>query len=179
MAFLQSLLGIKENDTVFKAGLIRLEKMTGNGSVDVSLIANIIEKGHKVLRELKLDLSNTTAHELYFALNATVKNSTVEWLLLDTDYVLINIDDEIVSLNMIDVIENAHHELSFARRIISHGRRSLRGELVSRYLNHARTCIKSTKEVAKDIGLIQEGDACYTKTKHKNKDSGTEPRGEN
>jgi hypothetical protein len=180
MAFLQSLIGIKDDDALFKSGLSRLEKMTGNSGIDISLIADIIEKSHKVYRELSLDHTDMTAHELYFALNAAARINKAEWLLLDTDYVLAQIDGEIVSLNLIDVIENSHHELSFARRIISHGRRSLRGELVSRYVSHARTDNKSAKEVAKSIGLIQKNDACYTKNKHKNntKHGGNKPQGE-
>lgn len=178
MAFLQSLLGIKKDDALFKAGLVKLEKMTGNSSIDIKLIADIIEKSHKVMRELKLDINDTTAHELYFALNSAVKHNTAEWLLTNSDYALMTIDGEIVSLNLIDVIENSHHQLPFACRIISHGRRSLRGEIVSRYVNHARSDSASAKEVATNIGLIQENDACYTNNKHKKKTGGTKPRGD-
>lgn len=178
MAFLQSLLGIKKDDALFKSGLMRLEKMTGNSSIDVRLIADIIDKSHKVIRSLKLDVNDTTAHELYFALNSAVKHSTVEWLLADSDYALIVVDDEIISLNMIDVIENAHHELPFARRLISHGRRSLRGELVNRYVTHARSDNASAEEISKKIGLIQDNDACYTKNKHNKKDIGIKTRGD-
>ena len=64
----------------------------------------------------------------------------------------------------------------FERRIISHGQRSLRGELVWRYIDHARTDEASTQEVAKTMGLLPESDACYTDNKHK-KNSGHFSRG--
>lgn len=180
MSFLQSLIGIADDDVLFKNGLIKLEKMAGNSGVDVTLIANIIEKSHWVMRELKLDLVDTTAHELYFALIASVKENKADWLLLDTDYVLMQINGEIVSLNLIDVIESAHHGLAFETRIISNGRRCLRSELASRYINNPRTDSKSAKEIAKNIGLIQKNDACYNKNKQNNKNSGKiKPKGNN
>jgi len=173
--FLQSLLGVGKDDHVFRSGLSRLEKMTGNSSVDIRLIVDIIEKSHEVMKKLGLDIHDTTAHELYFALNSAVRHNCIEWALADTDYVLLTIDDEVVSLNMIDVIENSHHELKFERRIISHGQRSLRGELVWRYVEHARTDEASAKEVAKTMGLLPESDACYTNNKHKKKKVGISP----
>jgi len=173
--FLQSLLGVGDDNRVFRTGLAKLEKMTGNSGVDIRLIADIIENGHNVMRKLGLDINDTTARELYFTLNSAVRRDCIEWTLADTDYVLMVIDDEIVSLNMIDVIENAHHELKFERRIISHGQRSLRGELVWRYVEHARTDETSTREVAKTMGLLPESDACYTDNKHKKKMVGTSP----
>ena len=175
--FLQSLLGVGDDDRVFRSGIAKLEKMTGNSGVDIRLIADIIEKGHDIMKKLGLDVNNTTARELYFALNAAVKRNSIEWLLADTDYVLMTIDDEVISLNMIDVINNFHHEMKFERRIISHGQRSLRGELVWRYVEHARTDESSTNEVAKTMGLLPESDACYTDNKHKKKKGGCWPRG--
>lgn len=171
--YLQSLLGISKDDSLFKIGLHNLEKMTGNSGVDIRLIADIIEKGYEIIRKLGLDIHDTTARELYFALNSAVKHDCIEWALADTDYTLVIIDDEIISLNIIDVIENFHHELKFERRIISHGQRSLRGELVMRYINHSRTDEISAKETAKTMGLLSDSDTCYNK--HKKNKVGTGP----
>lgn len=167
--YLQTLLGIEKDDQIFKSGIAQLEKMTGGGGVDIRLVADIIEKSHIVIKKLGLDAQDTTARELYFALNSAVKHDCVEWLLADMDYVLITIDNEIISMNMIDVINNMHHELSFERRIISHGQRSLRGELLWRYVNHARTDADSTRDVVKTMGLLPESDEWYNDNKHKKK----------
>lgn len=165
--FLQTILDVRE--PIFSAGMARLEKATGNSGVDVRLIADIIEKAHVVMRKLGLDTHDTTARELYFALNAAVKHDTHESLLEDTDYVLLLIDGEIISFNMIDVIENTHHEMPYKKQIISHGRRSLRGELVGRYVDHARTDEIMVRDMAEHIGLLPETDACYTDVKHNRK----------
>jgi hypothetical protein len=167
--FLQSALGVKEDDRLFRIGLIQLEKMTGSSGVDTRLIADIIEKAHKVMRRLGLDIRDTTAHELYFTLSSAVKHNTAESLLADNDYVLLIVEDQAVSFNLIDVIENAHHELPYDKRIISHGQRNLRGELVGRYINHARTDEVTARDIASRIGLLPDEDAWYTDNKHKNK----------
>jgi hypothetical protein len=165
--FLQSLLGAQES--LFGSGLTRLEKTTGHGGVDTRLIADIIEKSHIVMRQLNLDTSDTTGRELYFALNETVKRGDGEWLLVDTDYVLMSVDDTVISFNLIDVIENMHHGLPYKRQIISHGQRSLRGELVKRYIDHARTDESTTREIASLIGLLPESDKWYNDGKYSKK----------
>lgn len=166
--FLQSIIGSKEDERFFNVGLAQLEKMTGNSGVDARLIADIIEKSHKIMRKLGLDIRDTTARELYFALNATIKHNTAELLLGDADYVLMVIDNKLISFNLIDTIENVHHELPFEKRIFSHGQRSLRGEIVSRYVNHARTNDETARDISGRIGLLPADDAWYTGIKHKN-----------
>lgn len=165
--FIQSLLGASENDSLFSAGLNQLEKMTGNSGVDARFIADIIGKTHLIMRKLGLDISDTTGDELYYALNSIVRQGLAESLLIDADYVLLLINNQIVSFNLIDVIENNHHELPFGKHIVSHGQRSLRGELVERYISHAKVNGASAREIACRIGLMPAADACYTKTKHK------------
>lgn len=155
--FLQSLLGAKE--PMFTSGLIKLEKSTGNSGVDTRLIADITEKAHDIMRQLRLDVRDTTAKELYHALMESVRCGIAERMLADSDYVLIRLEDKLISFNMIDVIENVHHELPFSRQIVSHGQRSLRGELVSRYAKHSRTDNRTTHEIAKSAGLIDENEA--------------------
>lgn len=152
--FLQKLLNAEE--PMFSAGLIQLEKSTGNSGVDVRLIADITEKSHKIMRQLSLDPRDTTAHELYLALITAIKNNSVDHLLADADYVLKVYDDGIISFNLIDLIECSHHELPYNKHIISHGQRSLRGELVGRYIDHIRTDKNTVRDIAAFIGLLPE-----------------------
>ena len=172
--FLQLILGTQE--PIFSAGLEKLEKSTGNSGVDTRLIADILEKAYSIMRQLGLDTSDTTGHELYAALNATVKKGNSELLLTDNDYVLLAFDDKIISFNLIDVIENAHHSLPYGKQIFSHGQRSLRGELVGRYIDHIRTDEVSTREIAALIGLLPESDEWYTDIKYKRKQNDNRPK---
>jgi len=163
--FLQQVLKIK--DPLFTIGLTSLEKSAGNSGVDTRLIADILHKAHKIMRTLGLDPKDTTGHELYHSLMAAVKHNDIEIesLLSKLDYVLFIIDGKVISFNLIDVIENSHHELSYDRQIISHGQRSLRGEIIGRYIDHARTNEKTTIDLACSIGLLPEQDAWYNNAK--------------
>ena len=163
--FLQLLL--EANEPMFSKGISSLEKTTGNSCVDVRLIADITEKAHQIMRKLGLDVRDTTGRELYSALVATVKLGTCESLLSDVDYVLIMADGKIISFNLIDVIENAHHKLSYDKQTVSHGQRSLRGEILSRYLDHPRTNEPTTIDIAISIGLLADNDEWYNDIKHK------------
>jgi hypothetical protein len=165
--FLQNLLGAEE--PLFSFGLQKLEKITGLSGEDVKLIADINHKTHAVMRRLKLDTSDTTGPELYNSLLLSVKSGASALLLADTDYSLIFIDGHVVSLNMIDVIESAHHQLPFGKQSVSHGRRSLRGEIIARYINHARSHEATTIEIAQMMGLLPEEHSWYTENNHKQK----------
>lgn len=165
--FLQNLLGAEE--PLFSFGLQKLEKITGLNGEDVKLIADINHKTHAVMRRLKLDITDTTAHELYNALNVTVKSGVSALLLTDTDYSLVFIEGHVISLNMIDVIENAHHQLPLGKHVVTHGQRSLRGEIIYRYINHARSHQATTIEIAQMMGLLPEEHPCYTENNHNQK----------
>jgi hypothetical protein len=162
---------LKIDEPIFTMGMRSLEKSAGNSGVDTRLIADIHENAHKVMRTLGLDTTDTTGRELYHALAAAVKRSDIEKLLLDTDYVLYAIGGDIISFNLVDVIENAHHELGYESRIISHGQRSLRGEIIERYINHIRTNEATTLEIVKSIGLLPDSDAWYNNAKAYKKQS--------
>lgn len=164
---LQKLLDAPE--PMFSVGLAQLEKTTGHSGIDARLIADIIEKSHHIMRQLGLDIKDTTGHELYLSLMSAVKRGEAESLLADYDYVLFMADNKIISFNLIDAIENSHHQLSFEKQTVSHGRRSLRGELVGRYIDHARTDEATTRSIASHIGLLPEADICYNNAKHKHK----------
>ncbi len=159
--FLQQLLNIDE--PLFRVGMNQLEKATGYSGVDTRLIADITHKAHDIMRRLGLDPSDSTGRELYQALVCCVNKGTSEALLIDADYVLLSFEGNVVSFNLIDVIENSHHELTYEQRIMSHGRRSLRGEVVQRYLEHSRTNDGVAVELATGIGLLPESDKWYNK----------------
>lgn len=157
--FLQKLLNAPE--PLFTVGIHQLEKATGHSGVDTRLIADITHKAHDIMRELGLNPADTTAHELYQALSAGIRNHSAEEYLIDGDYILLSIGNQTVSFNLIDVIENAHHQLPFDRRIISHGQRSLRGEIVQRYIDHVRTNDVTARQIADAAGLLPESDQWY------------------
>lgn len=166
---LQKLLQIGDDKPLFNTGITQLEKSTGNSGVDTRLIADIISKSHKVMRQLGLDVKDTTGKELYYALCASVWRDDNEDLLEDTDYVLVILDNQIISLNMVDVIENSHHQLPFGKQIIKHGQRSLRGEILTRYINHGRTDKDTTVEIISSMGILPESDKWYNKNNYKHK----------
>lgn len=159
---LQHLLANEE--PLFPLVLNKLEQSTGNSGVDTRLIADITHKAHEVMRSLALDPADSTAREVYLALNSYVKKDTGAFaLLLDCDFVLWKFDGEVVSFNLVDIIENAHHELLFEQRLTSHGRRALRGEIVARYVDHPRTDESVTQQLVKDAKILLEADSHHTK----------------
>jgi ribokinase len=157
--FLQKLLDAQE--PLFTIGLRQLEKATGHSGVDTRLIADMTHKAHAVMRRLGLDPADTTGPELYHTLNTTVPHGTAIELLGENDYILVGVNDETISFNLIDVIENAHHGLSFEQRVKNHGQRSLRGEIVKRYLDHARTDDLTARQIAEASGLLPKSDEGY------------------
>lgn len=157
--FLQTILG--SDEPLFVSGLAKLEQATGNSGVDTRLIADITHTGHDVMRKLGLDTADTKAEELYNALKSSVGQGMAEALLINTDFIILPVEGKIISFNLVDVIENAHHELPFEQQIVSHGQRSLRGELVQRYIDHVRTDETVTRSIASSIGLLPETDAHF------------------
>ena len=152
MSKLKTLLGI--DNPVFDFIIDKLNQAAGQNAIDVKLIADITHQAHNVMRNLGLDTNDTTVHELYMSLENTVKNNNFEELLKDADYTMLIINDELVSFNLIDIIENYHHQLSFDDRVFDHARRSLKGELLDRYIQHARTHNETVYELAKSAGLM-------------------------
>lgn len=158
---LQKLLG--NTHPLFSFSLHALEGSVGREGVDVRLISDIIERAHNVMRNFGLDVADSTARELYQMLNSKVKQRDFEQLFFGTDFTLINISDEIVSFNLIDIIENSHHELPFEQRLVSHGQRALRGEIIERYNDHRLTSEQSTLQHALSGGIFNEEDGAYGK----------------
>lgn len=150
--FLQNLL--TSTEPLFPQAFSQLEKSTGGDGVDVRLIADITHKAHEIMRNLSLDPADTTARELYLALGAYARQAKSHELLFDADFTLLQIENEVVSFNLIDVIESNHHELPFEQRSLAHGQRALRGEIVQRYNEHPRTNEATTRQAALDAGLL-------------------------
>lgn len=161
--FLQRLLNI--NEPFFSLGIHRLEQATGSKGVDTRLIADITHKSHDIMRKLGLDPADTTGRELYQVLVSSVRRGQSERLLMDADYTMMSFAGEPVSFNLIDVIENSHHELSYDQRIVSHGQRSLRGEIVQRYIQQSGIDESTMREVATEIGLLPDTDQWYLESK--------------
>lgn len=152
--FLQRLLNVQE--PLFSNGIARLEKITGNTGIDTRLIADIVEKSHGVMRSLKLDTKDTNGKEFYSALMAGAELGEIDDLLTNTDYVIVEKDGKLISLNLIDVIENFHHSMHFDKQVVNHGQRALMGELVDRYLAVASQNENALKEVMSMIGVLSE-----------------------
>lgn len=133
-----SLIRLLGGSTAEHLALQELRAMTRDG-VDVRLVADILAKAHTVMRQLGLDPADTTAQEVYNALVNAVRSEQWIALLDETDYVLVDIDGEIISFNAFDVIENFHHELPLQQRHTSAAKRGLGYEITRRYKEHPST----------------------------------------
>lgn len=157
MAYLlQELLG--NDHPLFVSNLNALERATGRGGVDVRLLGDIIERGHRVLRYLGLDPANTTSQEAYQALNNLVSSNDELDMLSDTTFVLLFLGNDLVSFSAQDIVENAQHRRVFTDRAIGHAQRHLRAEIIKRYADHDRTDNELVYNLTKEIGLKQEID---------------------
>ncbi len=159
-----SLARLLANDhPLFTFNLHQLEIAVGGDAVDVKLLGDIMQKAHAVMRDLGIDTADTTAEELYHSLNALVQSGSVEEMLSDTHYVLLEVAGEVISFCVYDVIENAHHNLPFADRKLDHGQRHLRAEIIQRYAAHDRTDHKIVHELAEQAGfhIKEDGDYNY------------------
>jgi sugar/nucleoside kinase (ribokinase family) len=154
--FLKDLLA--SNHPLFTISLRQLEQATGNAGIDTRLIADITHTAHQVMRELALDVSDVTGEELYHSLLNAVPSGRVETLLDESDFVLVNLGDGPISLNMLDVIENSHHELPYEKRQVAHGQRHLRAEIIRRYAEHDKTDGKLIQRLVDEMGLKHGND---------------------
>lgn len=143
---------------LFTRTIAEFETASGNDGVDTRLIGDITEKAHAVMRNLGLDPADTPAEELYHALNARISQDDGPSFLAGCEYVLLRFPEGPVSFNAQDVVENAHHELAFADRMVGHAQRHLRAEIVKRYAEHDRTDNEMIHELAKQAGLKPKED---------------------
>ncbi len=133
------------------------EQASGHSGVDAKLVADITESVHSVMRGLDLDITNTTPKELYLALNAMVKKG-ITTPLEATPYVLLDVDGELISFNLMDVVENSHHDIAFEKRLLGHAQRYLRREIIKRYAAHERTSTEMITKQAEEVGLAMNDD---------------------
>lgn len=143
---LQELLAAKE--PAFATAIHHLEKATGHAGVDTRLIGDIIARGHNVMRTLGLDPADTTPRELYGALRSRAKD---EGLFVDTGFVGLILNGDIVSLNADDVRHN--HTREYDERVLDGMRQALKQEIVDRYYEHPRTDSRVVDQFAADAGL--------------------------
>lgn len=142
---------------LFTRTIAELERASGGSGVDTRLIADMTERAHAAMRSLGIDTADTSAQELYHALNTVVEKGDLA-LLADTHFVLLPFDDGPVSFNLLDIIDNAHHQLSFEERKLDHAQRHLRLEIISRYADHDRTSNELVHNLAEQAGLKQPHD---------------------
>lgn len=134
---LQRLVG--REDTLFARALLDLEQIVGNEGVDTRVIADVTHKAHDIARKLGLNPAHTAAIEIYNALRAHVASDERIEQLLATDYVLFSYNGQVVSFNLLDLLDDIQNQRIFTNRSLQYGRRALLGELTHRYVSHPRT----------------------------------------
>jgi sugar/nucleoside kinase (ribokinase family) len=157
--FLKDLLG--NDHPLFSANIQELERATGNAGIDTKLIGDITEKAHEIMRTLHLDPADTTGEELYAALRNAVKISQANNILQSSNYILVNLGDGPISLNLQDAVENMHHELSYQNRTVAHAQRHLRMEIVKRYAEHDRTDNEMVHKLTEQIDVKKPEDESH------------------
>lgn len=141
--FLRIMLGAE--DPMFSHAIKKLEAMTGKRGIDIIYTTDVMTRAHAVMKLLSLDPKDTTAKELYHALDAQANN---EALFDDLDDVAVRIDSECVSFNHHDVVVN--HGLRYSERQYSSVRLALYEGLVKRYAAHhaSKAMIKEVLQYA-------------------------------
>lgn len=125
----------------FLVTLEEFEKASGRSGIDIRLLADITETAHKAMRSLGLDPKDTSAKELHHTLVASVERGKAERVLANTSFVLLVVEGELISFNLMDVIEASHHHLPFEQRPLGHAQRKLRLEVVKRYAEYELSLI--------------------------------------
>ena len=138
-----------------RIALGELRQMTGDDS-DVRLIADILARGHSIVRALGFDPSDTTAVEVYQALMAVAPQiEEIAWAKA-SEWVLMDFDGQVISFHPIDIIENYHHQLPLGQHKTRQGRRGLGYEITRRYTEHPATHNDTVERV------VCQGGICYT-----------------
>ena len=143
---------VNASEPMFTSTLRRLEQQSGGQGVDVAYIASIIERAHQVMRQLGLDPSDTTALELYRALNAHVEDRE---LLKNTDDVGLIFAGRVISFNRDDIRENA--ERTFELRVHRHLVCRVETSLILRYVaaGHMSREVVTAEFVAAGLGVCK------------------------
>lgn len=135
-----------------KIALSELRRMSGDDS-DVRLIADILVRGHSIIRALGFDPSDSTAMEVYQALMAQAPRIEQTAWAKASDWVLMDFDGQIISFHPLDIVENYHHQLPLGRQHTTHGKRCLGQEIARRYSDHPATHTPSVERVVCDGGI--------------------------
>lgn len=150
----RSLSRLLGDDSKQRLALNELQRMTRDDS-DVRLIAEILARAHSIIRSLGLDPGDTTAEEVYQALQAIAPRAENWAPFKASDWVLLDIDGQVISFHPIDVIDNYHHQLPLGQHQTSRGRRGLGFEIARRYKDHPKTHNSTVERV------VCEGGICY------------------
>lgn len=156
----KNLITLLGGDVSAELALKDLQLMTRDSS-DVRLIADILHKAHLVMRQLGLDPSDTTPEEVYNALLNAVR--TEQWLslLAETDYVLADVNGEVISFNPIDVINNFHFQLPIEKRQTKAAKKGLGWEITKRYRSHPVADQKRVDKIVQRANLpLEEPQFC-------------------
>lgn len=148
---------LARDDRLFTSALEKLERAVGNEGIDTRLIADVTHRAHDILRALNLDTANTTAVEAYGVLKSHVQKHDRIEALLSTDYVLFAFEGDIVSFNLIDLMDDIHHNRTFQDRTLEHAQRALMGEIIHRYTGHARTHDPTVRSLLAETDAFLEG----------------------
>ncbi len=125
--FLRDILDAKEPH--YTQAIRQLEALTGRKATDIAYVADIMARGHAVMRQLGLDPKDTTPLELYAALTAHRASGQ---LFRRTDDVALIVAGKVISFNHDDVKENA--ERTFELRTARHVRCQIQHGLTARYV---------------------------------------------
>ena len=155
--FLRDLLDAEE--PMFSTALRSLEQKSGSHGIDVAYIASITERAHNVMRQIGLDPADTTALELYKALNAHVDDRE---LLKDSADVGLVYAGRVVSFNRDDIRQNL--DLTFELRTAIHMRCQVQHEIAQRYTQAGLDAAR-VDEVIHHAGL----DVCKMEEYHAHK----------
>ncbi len=143
---------LTSNHPLFLINIQKLEQVTGE-SVSARLVADCLERAHRLMRILGIAPSDSHPKELYYALREAAKRSDASELFADTAFVLLPTVDGPISFNIQDNIENGHHQLHFEERKLDGAQRHLRAEIVKRYADHDRTDNSIVKKLMKEAGV--------------------------
>ncbi len=147
---------------LFAYNVMQMERAAGNSGVDMRLIVDITEKAHAVMRSLGFDPADTSALELYNALNVAAQNGKADQLLAGTHFVLLRLEDGPISFCLHDVRNNARQNINYEDRKVDHAQRHLKLEIVRRYAEHDRTDNTMIENIAEQTGLAVNDDEMFT-----------------
>ncbi len=146
---------------LFTFNLEQLERASGGESISSRLVADMIESAHTVMRRLQLDPTDTAPRELYQALLEASKRPDAQAIFKTVDFVLATIGGEVLSFNLYDLIESAHHHLPFEARLTDHAKRRLRTEIIKRYASHDKLDNELVKKIASEIDVHHHADSHF------------------